>query len=438
MDTNCPMNLKRRLKRSWIARWTLTLPSQENSVALNAPAVPGVYIHATLAQNILEGRRLSRPPYVVLFELVLLILIGAVAGILMSRFRLWGQLGTTLVLALGWTVLNQAMFISGLAVVTVLPLALIFGCLLSMSMWSYLIEQRERRQTRRAFAQYLSPAVLEKVLAEPEEYLKLGGRRYDATVLFSDIRGFTTISEALTPEELGKLLNEYMTPMTNIVFRHQGTLDKYIGDAVMAFWGAPVEQDDHPLRACTAAIEMQAELTAINERFGALGLPKVSIGIGLSSGPMTIGNMGSDDHFAYTALGDRVNLGARLEGQTKDYGVGIIISEATQRSVADRMRCRELGAIRVKGKSEPVRIYELIGPLEQTEGRTAFIDAFHRGLMLFQARKWDAAIGQFTRARALNGSAGDRASDLYIQWSTGFKASPPPPEWDGVHTALQK
>ena len=400
-------------------------------------AVPGVYVHATLAQNILEGRQLIRPTYAVLLELVLLLAIGGIAGVLMARFRVWGQIATALGLSVCWVVVDQLLFTYGLVIVLVLPLLLIFFCLLAMSMWSYLVEQRERRQTRAAFAQYLSPQVLERVLAEPEEYLKLGGRRYDATVLFSDIRGFTTISESLTPEELGRLLNEYMTPMTNIVFAHQGTLDKYIGDAVMAFWGAPVEQGDHALGACRAALEMQAEVTRLNRRFIDEGLPTLSIGVGLSTGPMTIGNMGSDDHFAYTALGDRVNLGARLEGLTKEYGVGVMISEVTQRRVADDMLCRELGAIRVKGKNEPVRIYELLGAHGEVGELKPFVDTFHRALMLFQARKWDAAAAEFDTARAQRG-LGDRACDLYIQWCRDYKTAPPPLDWDGVRVATTK
>lgn len=412
--------------------------THDQRVTPTEPAVPGVYIHATLAQNILEGRQLSRPAYIVLLELVILLTVGLVTGLVMARFRLWGQVATAGVLAVGWLAISQALFLQGLVVVTVLPVALVFASLLAMSMWSYLVEQRERRMTRRAFAQYLSPGVLERVLAEPEEYLKLGGRRYDATVLFSDIRGFTTISEALTPEELGRLLNEYMTPMTNIVFKHQGTLDKYIGDAVMAFWGAPVEQSDHPVRACRAALEMQAEVAELNRRFTVEGLPNIAIGIGLSTGPMTIGNMGSDDHFAYTALGDRVNLGARLEGQTKEYGVKIMISDATYKRVADEMLCRELGSIRVKGKSEPVRIYELVGPRQENKGRETFVDTFHQALTLFRERKWDAAMGQFTTARALGGVHGDKTSDLYIQWCMEFKQNPPPDDWDGVRVATHK
>ncbi|MEM7676343.1 MAG: adenylate/guanylate cyclase domain-containing protein, partial [Myxococcota bacterium] len=315
------------------------------------PAVPGVYIHATVAQNLLENRQLLRPAFGVLLEVVLLLVIGIIAGIVMGRFRLWGQVVTAAALAAGWISIDYFLFTNGLVVAVVMPVFLIFASLLAMSMWSYLVEQRERRKTRRAFGQYLSPAVLDRVLAEPEEYLKLGGRRYDATVLFSDIRGFTTISESLSPEALGRMLNEYMTPMTKIVFAYQGTLDKYIGDAIMAFWGAPVEEPQHALLACRAALKMQKEVVRVNKGFARQKLPKIQIGIGISSGSMTIGNMGSDDLFAYTALGDCVNLGARLEGHTKEYGVRIIISESTYRRVSAQMLCRELGRLRVRGRA---------------------------------------------------------------------------------------
>ncbi len=402
-------------------------------------AVPGVYIHATLAQNLLDGRHLTRPLYVVLLELLLFLMVGAFAGVLMTRFGVVGQLVTAFVLVAGWILFDQFVFFQrGMVVYTVLPVLQIFVTLLAVAIWSFLVEQAERRRTKAAFAQYLAPQVMEKVLAHPEEYLKLGGRRYEATVLFSDIRGFTTISEALTPEELGTLLNKYMTPMTNIVFQHEGTLDKYIGDAVMAFWGAPVEQKDHALLACRAALEMLREVERLNETFVREGLPHIAIGIGLSSGAMTIGNMGSNDHFAYTALGDRVNLGSRLEGQTKDYGVGVIVSDLTYELVKAEMLCRELGALRVKGKMEPVRIYELIGPREQHQHRLVFVDAFHEGLKAFRAREWDEAMGHFTRARALAGVDGDKCSDQYIAWSLEYQQHPPPAAWDGVRVATSK
>jgi adenylate cyclase len=402
-------------------------------------AVPGVYIHATLAQNILDQDILTRPVYVVVLELVVILLIGLISGLVMTRFHLLGQLLTAAGLVAGWTVLDtQLLFRQGLVVYTVLPVFQVFITLLGVTMWSFLVEQRERRKTRQAFGRYLSPKVMEQVLSNPEEYLRLGGRRYEATVLFSDIRGFTTISEALTPEALGMLLNQYMTPMTDIVFEHDGTLDKYIGDAVMAFWGAPVALPNHALSACKAALQMIREVERLNERFQEEGLPHIAIGIGLSSGPMTIGNMGSDDHFAYTALGDRVNLGARLEGQTKEYGVDILISEDTQAMVKDEMLCRELGALQVKGKLEPVHIYELVGPRAENAHRETFVSTFHEGLACFRTRRFEEAVEHFQRARALAGLGGDKSSDLYLRWCHEYRESPPPEDWDGVRVATTK
>lgn len=402
-------------------------------------AVPGVYIHATLAQNLLDGHLMSRPVYIVALELGIILLFGLICGLVLTRVHLFGQLLAATGLTALWLAVDQlVLFDSGLVVYAVLPVVQIFITLLAVTMWSFLVEQRERRKTRTAFGRYLSPKVMEQVLSNPEEYLQLGGRRYEATVLFSDVRGFTTISEALTPEALGLLLNQYMTPMTNIVFKYNGTLDKYIGDAVMAFWGAPVEREDHARLACEASLEMLRVVEELNVGFLKEGLPHIAIGIGLSTGPMTIGNMGSDDHFAYTALGDRVNLGARLEGQTKDYGVDILISEDTQQAVKDQMLCRELGSLRVKGKLQPVRIFELIGPHAENSDRLTFVTSFHDGLASFRARDWDSASEHFQRARALAGVGGDKSSDLYIQWCQDYRLNPPPDTWDGVRTATSK
>jgi adenylate cyclase len=402
-------------------------------------AVPGVYIHATLAQNILDGRHLLRPRHVIAIELAMFVLVGLVAGFFMTRLGVIGQVLTGLSMAAGWLLLDQFVFFAnGLVVYTVLPVFQIFLTLLAVALWRFLIEARERKKTKEAFGQYLAPKVMEQVLSHPEQYLKLGGKRYEATVLFSDIRGFTTMSEALSPEELGMLLNRYMTPMTKIVFEFDGTLDKYIGDAVMAFWGAPLEQMQHAVLGCRAALKMIQKVEELNIEFEQANLPRIAIGIGLSSGPMTIGNMGSDDHFAYTALGDRVNLGARLEGQTKDYGVDIIISDACYQLVKHEMACRELGALRVKGKYEPVRIYQLIGELKNAEAKMPFVSTFHQGLDAYRRQAWDEAIEHFTRARALSGLHGDKTSDHYIGWCMEYKESPPPAGWDGVRIATTK
>ncbi|MBK8014556.1 MAG: adenylate/guanylate cyclase domain-containing protein [Deltaproteobacteria bacterium] len=402
-------------------------------------SVPGVYIHATLAQNLLDGRQLERPQYIIVVEALLILLIGLVSGLVMSRANIFALVASTIILAVGWVAVDQLVFFrNGIVVFAVFPVAQVFVTSLAAALLRFVSEQRERRKTRHAFGQYLSRAVLEQVLSDPQEYLRLGGRRYDATVLFSDIRGFTTISESLSPEELGALLNRYMTPMTDIVLAHQGTLDKYIGDAVMAFWGAPIPNPDHAALACQASLEMQETVARLNVDLERDGLPRIDIGIGLSTGPMTIGNMGSDAHFSYTALGDRVNLGARLEGQTKLYGVGILISEETHQRIHDRYLCRQLGAIRVKGRVEPVLVYELLGPQASSAALKPWVEMFHRGIELFRSRAWDDAAAAFEAARGMAGDREDRASSLYLGWCAAYKASPPPPDWAGVYEATTK
>lgn len=399
-------------------------------------AVPGVYIHATLAQNLLDGRTLARPPWVIGLELLVIAVIAVVTGGL-ARLGVVLRLGLGLALVLGWLLLDQlVLFAGGLVVHTLLPSLQLLVSVFALTLIGFLSEKRERQRTRSAFARYLSPRVMERVLSDPDRHLRLGGQRHEATVLFSDIRGFTSISERLDPETLGRLLNRYMTPMTREVFGEEGTLDKYMGDAVMAFWGAPIPQSDHALRACRAAMAMIGRLDGLNQGFEAEGLPRVAIGIGLSTGEMTIGNMGSDDFFAYTAIGDRVNLGARLEGQTKNYGVSIIVSEATYRAVEDQMACRELDLLRVKGKKRPERIYELIGPWSRCQDRRLFIETFEAGLGAFRDRRFDEAQALFEEASALAGE--DPCSLQYAAQCARFAMDPPPDDWDGVREAHSK
>lgn len=411
----------------------------DQRVTAMGASVPGVIVHATLAQNLIDGRHRIRPRFVVGLELLVFLAVGALAGLLLPRLGALAQIGVAALLALSWLLVVRYVFFEvGWVVTVMLPMMQVLTSLIVIASWRYLVEEREKRKTRAAFRQYLSPSVMDQVLQHPEEYLKLGGRRSEATVLFSDIRGFTSFSEALSPEALGELLNRYMTPMTDLVFAHGGTLDKYIGDAVMAFWGAPIPQADHAVRACKTALRMIEKVHVLNVELDQAQLPRIAIGIGLSSGPMTIGNMGSADHFSYTALGDRVNLGSRLEGQTKEYGVDIIISAATFELVKDVMYCRELGHLRVKGKNEPVLIYELISDRPLSIDRRAFVDLFHQALAAFRARDFAGALGLFELARERAGERGDKTTEDYVVECKHLLAHPPPADWDGVRTATGK
>ena len=247
------------------------------------------------------------------------------------------------------------------------PLITAVLTLFTMIVYRILTEEKEKKAIQGMFSNYVSKSVVDELIKHPEK-LELGGEDKQITVLFSDIRGFTTLSEKLTPQELVSHLNEYLSAMTDIIFKYEGTLDKYVGDEIMAFWNAPIEQENHAVRACMTALDMMEKLHALNESWPEDR--RLNIGIGLNSGIMTVGNMGSSNRMDYTLMGDNVNLGARLEGTNKIYGTNIIISEFTYGLVKDFFLCRELDTIRVKGKRKPVRIYEILDAVRSASGET--------------------------------------------------------------------
>jgi len=254
--------------------------------------------------------------------------------------------------------------------------------------------------------------------------------------MFSDIRGFTTLSEQLTPEALVSLLNEYLTAMTNIVFKYDGLLDKYIGDAIMAVFGAPIDQPDHALRAGRTAIEMMDELHRLQDKWRSENRPIIDIGIGINSGDMVVGNMGSEMRFDYTVMGDNVNLASRLEGLNKEYGTHIIVSEYTQERIKDELLTRELDAVRVKGKKLPVRIFELLGEQKDADLHLPYIRLFEAGLERYRTQQFDKAIALFQQVLTLRPN--DPPSRLYLSRCAELKAQPPAPDWDGVFIMTRK
>jgi adenylate cyclase len=270
-----------------------------------------------------------------------------------------------------------------------------------------------------------------ELIAHPEK-MRLGGERRELTVLFSDIAGFTTFSEKLPPEELVLVLNEYLSAMTEIVFNNDGTLDKYEGDAVMAFWGAPIELDNNALHACTAALEMQEKLVHIREKWSAEGKPNVQVRIGLNTGEMVVGNMGGTGKFDYTVIGDSVNLGSRLEGANKQYGTYIMASERTQELVKERFVFRELDLLVVKGKTKPIKVFELIGRKNDSVSpkKISAIEQYTIGLNLYRQKKFSEAIEKFNEALSIEPD--DQPSRLYIERSQLYLTNPPPEEWNGV------
>jgi len=318
-----------------------------------------------------------------------------------------------------------------------LPLLQVLTMFLAATTYRFFSEEREKRKARERFSRFLAPAIVDEVLAQ-EGSLRLGGEKRELTALFADIRGFTTISERLDPHVLLEVLNQYLTPMTDIIVQgHQGTLDKYIGDAIMAFWGAPRPQPDHALRACRAALAMLVELDRLREGWRAQGLPDIDVGIGLNTGPMSVGFVGSQDRFYnYTILGDAVNLASRLEGANRPYGTRIIIGPETHAQVREHVVVRQLDLVRVKGKREPVRIYELLSLAPGPDALRPFLEAFAWGLSAWQAQRWDEATARFLEADRLKG--GDACAQVYLARCEEMRRHPPGPEWDGVYEMKTK
>lgn len=392
---------------------------------------PGVEVHATVINNILQEDFLTRIGVPIL--LPYLFVINILCGIVVSYFvklkisvpLVCGCIAVPFLLALiGF---NNNLWLD--LVTPEMGVVLTFAL---TSIVSYSTEGRQRRFIKNAFKHYLSPHVIDGLLKNPDR-LKLGGERRKLTVFFSDIAGFTTLSEKLAPEELSELLSEYLSEMTEIILSYEGTLDKYEGDAIMAFWGAPLPQDDHARRACLAALECQATLAKIRKEFDSRGWPHLRARIGINSGEMIVGNMGSRERFDYTVLGDNVNLGSRLEGANKQFGTWIMISESTYRFVREEMDARELDMIRVKGKETPVRVYELLARRgELPSDKAKAVELFEKGLSLYRERRWNEAIEIFKKL------AEDSPSAVFLNRCTQLLKSPPPEEWDGVYTMRTK
>ncbi|MFL5319310.1 MAG: adenylate/guanylate cyclase domain-containing protein, partial [Myxococcaceae bacterium] len=396
---------------------------------------PGIYTHASFLSNILSQNFLTRPGGFLLLEIFFMLGAALVLAFLVPRVRFLFKAGTVVGLIVAWLALDQILFNKGLMLATVMPTISVFLTGFGVVFLGYLAVDREKGQIRNVFQHYVDKRVMEQMLQHPEK-LRLGGDKKDMTVLFSDIRGFTTLAERMTPQALVEFINEYLTPMTDIVFENQGTLDKYIGDAVMCFWGAPVEQADHALRACQAAMRMLAKLDELKVDWRKRNLPDISIGVGINSGPMTAGNMGSHGRFNYTVMGDAVNLASRLEGTNKEYETNVLISEATYLQVQTDVVARRLGAVRVKGKRKPVRIYEL-RRMGQAEGPEAeAVKSFEAAVDAYAERKWNDAEDLFNKVLSI--WEGDAPSRRYLDEIAIFRETPPGPGWDGVYTATSK
>lgn len=391
----------------------------------------GVEAHANLVSGLLDGTIPSRPQVSALAEVLALVVIALVTALLLPRLAPLAGFALFLALVGAAIAVNLTLWARyGL----VLPLGSLLAyttiaALLQLT-WGYVTATRRRQRLSRIFGQYVPSEIVSELDTGGAE-VSLEGESREMSVLFSDVRGFTTISEGLDPRELTQLMNEFLTPITAVIHRHRGTIDKYMGDAVMAFWGAPLADADHAGNAVRAALDMVAEMQALRPAFRERGWPALAIGVGIASGEMNVGNMGSRFRAAYTVLGDTVNLGSRLEGLTKKYGVDIIVSTATAALVPE-LAFRELDRVRVKGKKEPVAILEPLGPRDGLpESQQLAAARFAEVLAHYRARNWDAAETILAELAAL-GSRPLHA--LYLERIRHFRANPPPADWDGVFT----
>ncbi len=396
---------------------------------------PGVEVHANIISGILDHRIKHKPAWTIGYEFVLLVVIAASMALLLPLvsplLAAAGTLGFTAIVLAGTLLAWNSNLILPLAS----PLLLIVLIFMLHMTYGFFIESRGKRQLANLFGHYIPPELVDEMSESPEEY-SLDGENREMTVLFSDVRGFTTISEGMDPKQLTQLMNALLTPMTRVIHKNRGTIDKYMGDAIMSFWGAPLADSAHARHALYAAMEMMDELKIMQEEFRQRGWPEVNIGIGLNTGNMNVGNMGSEFRMAYTVLGDAVNLGSRLEGLTKHYGVNIIVSESTKSEIPE-FRFRELDLVRVKGKNEPVAIFEPIGHKNDLGKEvTTELIAYKQALLNFRAQSLDKAELDFFNLSRLYPNR--FLYQVYLDRIEFYRREPPGDDWDGVFTHTSK
>jgi len=412
-------------------------------------AVPGIEVHAQVLEHILAGRSLVRPDYALGLEETIIVVLGLLLAVMLPRLTpSWAAAGTLLVVGLllcaGWL----AFHFWGLLLDTTYPALASVGIAVSISTYLYRGVERQRRQIRSAFGQYLSPALVEQLAQAPEK-LVLGGEEREMTIMFSDVRGFTAISESYKrdPQGLTSLMNRFLTPLTNAILARKGTIDKYMGDAIMAFWNAPLDDKEHQLNACEAAVDMLDEIDELNKereleaQEGGLPYIPLKVGVGLNTGTCVVGNMGSDLRFDYSVLGDTVNLASRLEGQSKEYGFPIIVGSRTALAAKDRFAILELDFVMVKGKTEPEVIYAIAGREDVMHSarfqrlRNLTIEV----LACYRSRDWSGALAAIERGRTTDDTnALEKLYDLYEARILAIQKNPPPEDWNGAYALLTK
>ncbi|GBF25977.1 adenylate cyclase 1 [bacterium MnTg02] len=409
------------------------------------PAVPGVEIHAQALEQMLVGAFLRRPDYASAVELLYMLLLGGIIAFLIYHSgAAWSAvLGAGAVVAVGalsWFAYSRI----GWLVDPVFPTIVLTAVYITGTGFLYFRTEAERNRVRTAFSYYMAPALVEKLASDPSQ-LKLGGETRDITLLFCDVRGFTTISEGLDAEALTRFINRLFTPLSNVILENHGTIDKYMGDSIMAFWNAPLDDPDHARQASKAALGIISRLDELNREWAreavALGefFTPVRVGIGLNSGPCCVGNLGSEQRFDYSVIGDNVNIASRLEGQTKTYGAKIIAGETTVQGASD-LAFLELDLLHVKGKNEPVHLFALVGDenVARSTNFQAWKEQHDRLIAEYRASNWSKASTALEASRGLCEENMTQTYTLYAERLEVFRKTPPPPDWDGSAYADSK
>ena len=400
---------------------------------------PGVHIHAQAVEQILAGAYLVRPNWASPIELGYTLILGLLLILLLPRLgplpcAAMGAVAALAALAASWFSFRHGLLLLD----PVGPSLAVLLVYLTSTLLGHMRAETERSAVRAAFGRYVSPELVERLAADRSQ-LHLGGEQRILSLMFCDIRGFTALSENLTPTALTSLLNRFFTPMTGIVLHHHGTIDKYIGDCIMAFWNAPVADPEHAVNACHAALAMRAALHVLNIELAQQGQEALAFGIGINTGSAMVGNMGSEQRFDYSALGDAVNLAARIEGQSKTYGVDIIISEFTH-ALAANFATLELDLVQVMGRAQPIHIYALLGSqAEQASASFQALTASHNAMLTaYRAQSWSRARACLEACRAHPAAIMAPVYDLYAARIQAFSDNPPAHDWDGSYAATEK
>ena len=397
---------------------------------------PGVEVHASLIKGILDKRFPVEPSWARGANLSVMLVAGLIMALLLPWLGPWLLLIAAAVFAAVLIGANFWLWQSkGLVLQLAMPLQLVMALAVFNLAYGFLSESRQRNRLKDMFGQYVPPPLVDQMMRRPDRFTTEGESR-ELTVLFADIRNFTALSETLSSNELKSLLNSFFTPMTRIIFDKRGTIDKYVGDMIMAFWGAPLADERHAPHAVEAALAMLAEVERLKPEFASRGLPEINIGIGLNTGIMNVGDMGSEFRRAYTVIGDAVNLASRIEGLTKFYGAGVIIGEETYKKLDDFV-CRKLDRVRVKGKTKGIEVYQPLCPHDQASDALRHeLASHHRALELYWSKQWDAARDLFEQLHAQHPET--EIYGLYLQRIAEIRERPLPPEWDGVYERRTK